>query len=707
MITLYHYFGIVGLASIIAWVAAACLLLIYCRNARRHVHYLRALAIAAVAYGLAQINSDRVSAIETDRTEQLEWARVQQQRARDESDGPGKVRVRFAEDSNNDRLDIAGITRDEIKTLTGGSGVLGDAEPGYRKEGKQTREAGKKADTKTDEVAEAASGEKKPPRIMKEADVLRANRFDRYNLLMVNLLLWAAALAFVGDYLWRFNRAFDWYYPFPISGSWLDHLFHKSHSILVLNQRTDLWKDYLEGVVRKGETFIYFGQHALGPSSLLPRIVLGRMGVLPLRRIVYGSEGVPLDVEFFLDAVWFQEYCVVVDNPDAALKLVDPLIAYLDKRHVTRAAAPHTVNLVWTFDVLPDERLIGKLASLAAETNLRFVLASPGQVSESIVRQFSEVHPDGVARLLQVSRHRGDLEQEREARRQAKAARQAERQKASEAKRNQKEEALAAKQAEAKAVQEQAEKARVEAEAAAEEERKRAVEAKSRKPAGPVGMKRPGTGLKPRPEARKKVEAVGTVTPKAPAPEASPQKSEPAVQEATGSAVNEQDDRQAKARAEEERCLAEAARASEELHRKETEARAARERDEKEAKHQAELARLEAERDAAAADGSPRPEGFTFVCPKCGQVLSAEWGWIGMQVACPLCATPLVVPQPGTAAPELAPPPASSGSAAATFTFTCPHCQQSLTAQRDWCGMEVKCPLCGRAMAVPAIPPGT
>ena len=42
---------------------------------------------------------------------------------------------------------------------------------------------------------------------------------------------------------------------------------------------------------------------------------------------------------------------------------------------------------------------------------------------------------------------------------------------------------------------------------------------------------------------------------------------------------------------------------------------------------------------------------------------------------------------------------------ASSFTFSCPHCGQHLEAEPDWVGMEVECPTCGKALAVPPQPP--
>jgi ribosomal protein S27E len=603
MIKLYQYFGVIGMASILFWVMAGSMLLIYARHPRRHIHYFRVLAIALLAYVLAQINSDQVSAIQTDRTEQIDAARLQQQQLREEEAGLGNVRVRFAEDTTRDRLDIAGITTNEARALTG---EANSSTPAYRQKGKQTRETGKKqlleVDNEKEDVAKATDDGEKPLRMMKEDDVLRANRLDRYNLLIVNLLLWLSAVAFAGDYLWRFNQTFVWYFPLPISGAWIDHFFHKFRTVLLLRQKENLWKEFLEGVVRKGESFIYFGDKDLWPSEL-PRLDVCGKGLFPLHKILYGTSDAPQDAEFSFDSAWFGRYCVVVVNSDAAYKLTRELVDYLNRRHATRATARQTVNVVWDLRALPDENVIKKLAVLVRETNFRFILSASDKGPDWIVQYFDEIYPEGIARP---TRKGG------------------------------------------------------------------AIEFCEQKPKEKPCPKTTDPEIKSlRTETRQKEE----ITSKTPQPEKPSRITESQISSTktpsnTGAST----------------------------HKKAPIKKVQRPPEKK-----------PAESSVASCSSSPAtPSGFTFTCPHCHQNLSAEASWVGMEVSCPLCATALVVPQPGlqppapsTSTPSAEPHPEQRRT---TFSFACPKCRQVLTAQTEWCGMEVKCPLCGETIVTPPAP---
>ena len=232
---LYSYFGAVGLASIAAWAAALALLALGARHRRRQYGYLAALGIAALALVLAHINSRAVSAIATDRTEELQAARARQRQARaaeTATSGP-----RFAEDP---------------------APVDDPAVPAYRLAGKQQRESGKKQPLVANET-EPTTAATPARRVMKEADVVRANRLDRYNLLAARSTLGLVLLLVLWDYVARFNRTFESWWPLPIGGKWLDALSHKSHSVFLVSPPERFCRELLERVVRRGETFIYCG----------------------------------------------------------------------------------------------------------------------------------------------------------------------------------------------------------------------------------------------------------------------------------------------------------------------------------------------------------------------------------------------------------------------------------------------------------------
>ena len=115
IVKLYLYFGMVGFASIMAWLGALAMLINYARHERRTFFYTRAVCLALAGVLLAQVNSHYVSLIQVDRTQELKDAYERQQRAQRAGWDTLKQRaadMRFAEDGKYDR-DLDGVSADK------------------------------------------------------------------------------------------------------------------------------------------------------------------------------------------------------------------------------------------------------------------------------------------------------------------------------------------------------------------------------------------------------------------------------------------------------------------------------------------------------------------------------------------------------------------------------------------------------------------
>ena len=274
ILRLYQYFGIVGVTSVTAWMAAIVALLCSVRRAGFSARYGLILILAIIACVLGRISSDRISDIRVDERARVEAIQEERQRLREDADGPGKVHVRFTEDSRKDRLDIAGVHQEEIRAFTGVSEPTpaADDEPAYRQKGKQTRDAGKIKPLTATATAAAQPPAAASVRVMTEEDVTAANRLDRWNLFAVAVTLWLSGIAFLWDYLRRLNTTFQWRFPLPITGHWLDSIFPKSRTVMMRRPAEPVMRMFLEGVVRKGETFLYLGDRRLWHASWLWRL---------------------------------------------------------------------------------------------------------------------------------------------------------------------------------------------------------------------------------------------------------------------------------------------------------------------------------------------------------------------------------------------------------------------------------------------------
>jgi hypothetical protein len=388
---LHYYFGIAGILSILGWAVALALLAGWARSARRTLVYATAFGVAVVALALANLNSHFIGLIRVDRSEELaEGIQRQKEAARQLRDRAAGIR--FAEDSPTDPLDLAGVKADEKKNIHE-MAAMPDEDPdryAYRQHGRQQRvitEAG------TNLVVSAGDAplEIVEARLMTEPDWINANRLDRLNLFFARFAFWLALGLVVVDYLSRFNRTADHLWPLPLSNRLLDSVWPKKHAVLVAKSGPRPVRDLLANMVRKGETFIYFGPSDPLQSPTAPRLRFHKWSAWPLRNILCGPGPNAHDDEFILESAWFHRYCFTVIGRDRARAMLPQLLDFLRMRHLTRAVSRRTVNLVWDFDEPLPEDFVHTLAALCRETNYKLIVVVSGQPTGEFARRFEEV----------------------------------------------------------------------------------------------------------------------------------------------------------------------------------------------------------------------------------------------------------------------------------------------------------------------------
>jgi len=264
------------------------------------------------------------------------------------------------------------------------------------------------------------------------------------NLFFARIAFWLATLSVVLDYFSRFNRTFDNYYALPFSGRIVDAMYPKALSVRAEVSAPGAMAEYLDRVVRKGETFMYFGDGdplegtdagegsrrmiVLGtgqprlvvedprpwllektrafldkvsvpdeyrPSWTEKRIRHCDIGLLPLKKVSCKEGENTLTSNFVFESAWFTRYCFIVTGRDLAREWLRELEKFLRRRQNVLASARHTVNIVWDFDdAIPEERL-KELVFLCGETNYKLMLISPGDAAA----RFAETYPEIPARV--------------------------------------------------------------------------------------------------------------------------------------------------------------------------------------------------------------------------------------------------------------------------------------------------------------------
>ena len=131
----------------------------------------------------------------------------------------------------------------------------------YRKAGKKKRAEGKQ-DKDSAIESTVKKEEKFAGKLLPEPDKLMADKLDIWNLFAAKWIFVLAITLVVWDYLTRFNTTFNTVMPLPIGGPWLDRLYPKNHVVILPWAPLDALRNFLQTIISKGETFIYFGnQH--------------------------------------------------------------------------------------------------------------------------------------------------------------------------------------------------------------------------------------------------------------------------------------------------------------------------------------------------------------------------------------------------------------------------------------------------------------
>lgn len=400
--TLWETFGLTGLASAVAAVAALGWLAAGLGRRGRFRAWLRAAAAAAIAVVLATITSESIRSIEIDRSAEVlaaeaAAAQTAQAKFRDRAAG-----IRFAEDTVVDQADIAGVTAAEEE----GAYERAVADqlanlPAYARGGRKERAGRSRDESPTEAAAQSAAGadldatDSQPaaaddaqpePRLLPEAQLVVADRFDRANRGLAWSLLSLTVGLVAWEYVRRFNTTFDPVWPLPLAGTWIDGMAVKEYVVTDVAANMPALAGglaaMLEATVRKGESFILFAaSDPLPGRDALPRLAIGPLHWdLPKRSFDVSTAQADSGVaEIVFESAWFGRgaFVLVGDSP-AADAVVSGIVAALERRHECRAAPRHTVNLLWALDQPLPVAAAEKLRLLCPQMNTRLIAHAAG-----------------------------------------------------------------------------------------------------------------------------------------------------------------------------------------------------------------------------------------------------------------------------------------------------------------------------------------
>jgi len=311
----WYYFQLNGTISVLCWLSALVLVLIFRRQSVwRTRSYHLALLLALFGFIFSRINSESISNIRVDEKAALEERELEHARKlNDLADKEKQEKIKneetfglYAESDSEDIMDTAGKDKDgnvieeddededegdkEYEDAINGNlqrELLAERKPGeegapidqaavdakIKAKGKQKRKGGK-----TEKLEEVTAVKKEQIRLegrmMLQADMEMAEKLDRINLRVAKWGLMGMILLYLWNYLTFFNRTFRSLFPLPLGGPWIDALFKKDFKVLAIAQNIDSMAKCLKSMVRKGESFIYFGPEDPLPQSRVARIYL-------------------------------------------------------------------------------------------------------------------------------------------------------------------------------------------------------------------------------------------------------------------------------------------------------------------------------------------------------------------------------------------------------------------------------------------------
>ena len=356
----WQIFGLSGYLSVLLSMAALALWLLYWVKPKRwfvNVSFLLVL----LAFLMARMHSGGyIARVEIDpaiKLAELEARQKAKEQALIKSRSDEVAQIRFAEDSQGDFLDTAGMDEADMKYL---KAISEEETPDWKKTKKERGSAAVEDDSleslidgeeknKGADVSELEEEQKTEPILLSEAAVVLANKLDLWNLRLSKYLLWAAILMLIVDYLRRANLYREASRPIPLPSSWLIPFSPLAvvHDGQITTRRT--MPEELKWLTLRGDAFIYFCDRPNQAEAALQTLAKYQSWPLKLDLIrVDDSPG--LNSAFIFESVWYGRSSFIVDRPEDAEEIIKCFIERLKKRRETKAKTAQSVHLVWDLE---------------------------------------------------------------------------------------------------------------------------------------------------------------------------------------------------------------------------------------------------------------------------------------------------------------------------------------------------------------------
>ena len=382
----WDIFSLTGYISIALWLCMPLLWLVHFVVLGQRgwlVHLTLLVGLAALV--MAKVNSNHyVNRIQIDRSEEIEAQLNKQQLARQAATAAREAEVaqiRFAEDSDDDFLDIAGMDEADRKYLES----FGEEDvPEWKREKKERSagtidesleaQIGATEEQEGVESAEAFEEESIEPILMSDKDKLAADRLDAANLRMIRIMLALGVVVVVVDYLRRANRYDRAYFPLPLPSQWVDAMTPREPITTRPKTPRRPLLDELAVFTRRGESFVYITDDGYAADKATKTFHRLPLYLRPVEALNVANYNGKMDDDFVFETLWYGRNSFVVDSPERGRQMLERFIELLRDRRDTRAHVRQTVHVVWDTDTSIPEELLSRFASLGRATGYSLLL---------------------------------------------------------------------------------------------------------------------------------------------------------------------------------------------------------------------------------------------------------------------------------------------------------------------------------------------
>ena len=368
------YFSLSGYASVMALVLVFTLWVIHFIFKPQQIVCYLAMGMAIMAFSLGKHNSlTYVNKIQPDRSQQkaeLEAKIAAEQQAVLDQRGEQVAQIRFAEDAEDEFLDRAGLDDEDLENL---DNIREELTPDWKREKKKRSASTEGSEGEGMDTAAIEESSEPEPNVMLEADLIRANHFDYWNLQISKWCMGLGLLIILYDYIRRHNRYESAYFPLKIPSA-LANLVTPYPSVVDRSSKPRRSvPEELTWLTKRGDPFVYFSSNSANTKEVDEALVSFFGKKKNSLQIIKTSTSAFTD-NFAFESWWFGRSSVIVESKERSESMIGSFLDLLEGRSSTRARVRQTAHLVWDLaSPIPNE-IKNRLEQLAARTGFSLLL---------------------------------------------------------------------------------------------------------------------------------------------------------------------------------------------------------------------------------------------------------------------------------------------------------------------------------------------